>query len=133
MMEISNNHTENAKILIESGANVNRADANGETPLIVAVAKNNMEVIKLLLVHNADVTATDKDGMTAIMMACRSGCLPAAKRMNAHLQTMTLKREREFTENMQRIESSKVSATTNVHIENIYVTRRSRQLLLLLV
>jgi ankyrin repeat protein len=119
MMEISNNHTENAKTLIESGANINAADTNGETPLMAAVAKNNIEIIKNLLDHGADVTVADKDGMTAIMAACRSGYLLAAKRMNAHLQTMILKREKEYAEHTQRIESSKVCFATPVCVPDV--------------
>ena len=42
-----------AKLLIESGANVNQKDDNGKTPLTIALEYKKDEVAKLLREHHA--------------------------------------------------------------------------------
>lgn len=48
---------------------INKADKNGKTPLMCAIARKNAPVIKLLLDDNADVNLADKNGKTALMYA----------------------------------------------------------------
>ena len=59
-------------MLIAAGVNVNAADWNGRTPLMLAVGKYaNFEADKHLIAAGADVNARDDDGCTALMMARR--------------------------------------------------------------
>ena len=55
-----------AKLLIESGADVNAKDFEGRTALMKTSYNINAEITKALLEAGADVNARDKSGMTAL-------------------------------------------------------------------
>jgi hypothetical protein len=57
------------KSLIADGANVNFADEQGITPLMVAADRSNAEVVELLMDAGADIHARSDDGSTALMKA----------------------------------------------------------------
>ena len=63
------NQTELVKLLLESKANPNIADANGTTALLLALQFKNIELVKLLLKFNADKTLKDNKGKTAFEYA----------------------------------------------------------------
>ena len=44
-----------ARMLLDAGASVNRAEANGITPLLMALTNDHMEVARLLIERGADV------------------------------------------------------------------------------
>ena len=54
------------EILIKHGADVNKQDILGCTPLIYAALSNKPEITKLLLKYGADPSIKDKDGKTAL-------------------------------------------------------------------
>jgi hypothetical protein len=58
--------TENAKLLIASGANLNWQDRDGDTPLILAATVNQYELVVLMLQAGADPTLTDRFGATLL-------------------------------------------------------------------
>lgn len=58
------------KELIDSGANINKVDKNGCTPLHYALSLGHVPVIKLLLSYNADVNIQDYDHFLPIHCAC---------------------------------------------------------------
>lgn len=45
------------KVLLEAGADVNLADVDGDTPLIIAASEGDKESVEFLLEHGADVKA----------------------------------------------------------------------------
>jgi ankyrin repeat protein/mono/diheme cytochrome c family protein len=55
--------------LIETGADVNGRDANGNTPLILASFYASPKCVELLLEKAADVNAANEDGVTALVRA----------------------------------------------------------------
>jgi ankyrin repeat protein len=57
---------EAAKLLIESGADVNAQRANGDTALHVAAAAGNVAMIQLLAEHGAKFDITNAGGFTAL-------------------------------------------------------------------
>jgi len=59
--------------LLEDGADVNTADANGTTALMSATYKGLEPVVKVLLAAGADVNTADANGKTALMIAADSG------------------------------------------------------------
>jgi ankyrin repeat protein len=59
------------RMLIDKGANVNLADKNGVTPLMVA-AQLGMGSVELLLEHGAKVNAWDANGLTPLMYAANN-------------------------------------------------------------
>jgi ankyrin repeat protein len=64
---------EMARTLIAANANVNQVEANGISPLLMAITNNHIDVARLLLDHgadvNADVNASDWWGRTPLWAA----------------------------------------------------------------
>jgi ankyrin repeat protein len=58
-----------AKMLIESGADVDSRDNSGTTPLMEAAVAAHLDVATLLFEKGADVNAISTDGRTALMGA----------------------------------------------------------------
>ena len=70
----SNGHIECTRVLLQAGADVNKADYSGFTPLICAANNDNSEVLKLLLEAGASVNYTKpNDGYSALMCAAMHG------------------------------------------------------------
>jgi len=58
-----------ARILLDAGADVELADANGIRPLLMAALNNNLDVARLLLARRADVNADDFWGRSPLWAA----------------------------------------------------------------
>ena len=59
-------------VLLESGADINITDIDGDTCLMHAVVGNcSKEVLQAIIDHGADVNATNKENHTALMSACQ--------------------------------------------------------------
>jgi ankyrin repeat protein len=56
------NNREIVKILLNSGANIDRQSNDGDTALIKAAFKNNHNIIELLLSKGADKSILNKEG-----------------------------------------------------------------------
>ena len=52
-------HIKHVEFLISNGADVNRKDPNGYTPLYIAVSKNNFQLVKYLISKGADLNLKD--------------------------------------------------------------------------
>ena len=57
------------KALIEGGADVNKADDDGWTPLYTAAANGHEAVVKALIEAGADVNKARDDGWTPLYIA----------------------------------------------------------------
>jgi Ankyrin repeats (3 copies) len=57
------------KNLITQGANVNKVDKNGYTPLFIAVENGNLEAVKALIDAGADVKAKTRNGTSMLTNA----------------------------------------------------------------
>ncbi len=68
--------TEEAKLLILHGANVNAQTEIGTTPLHCAALNCNVELAQFLLQHGATMDTQDNFGHTAESLATKSGCGP---------------------------------------------------------
>lgn len=68
-------------MLLDAGAQVNIADNNGTTPLIVAVLKSNDDysIVECLLNHGADINQREGVGYSPIMVAARRNYIQVAK------------------------------------------------------
>ncbi len=71
---IANGHLEAAQLLIQRGADVNRAGKFRRTPLAIAVMKNRADIVKLLLDSGAEPD-TAANGLTPLQSAADSGCV----------------------------------------------------------
>ncbi len=63
------------KLLISEGADLNRSDKDGVTPLHIAAGQVHVECAKLLAAHGAALNAVDRFGRTPLHFAVRSGNL----------------------------------------------------------
>lgn len=52
------------RLLVEAGADLNVRDANGESPLMNAIATNNAPLVKYMIEHGADFRAISPKGQT---------------------------------------------------------------------
>lgn len=67
------------ELLLASGASVNAADRQGETPLHEAAARGFHAVAQVLLDNGAEVNARDSDSLTPLHRASWSGHLPVVQ------------------------------------------------------
>jgi len=58
-----------AKMLIEAGADIEQADANGSTPLLTAIINDSLDTARLLIAAGANVNAMDWYGQTPLWTA----------------------------------------------------------------
>jgi len=57
------------KYLIEKGANVNKPDKDGNTPLIISCKSNNDNIVKYLIQNRADISKVNNDGDSPLKIA----------------------------------------------------------------
>ena len=67
------------KLLIDAGADVNRPDTNGQTPLMLAVNEQLSGLIELLIKAGADVNMQNKEGETAVNLTASQGSVECLK------------------------------------------------------
>lgn len=58
-------------LFLDSGADVNAVDRNGETPLMHAVRKGRKDYVETLIAQGAEIDAENEDGQTALALAKR--------------------------------------------------------------
>ncbi|ORX86825.1 ankyrin, partial [Anaeromyces robustus] len=51
------------KYLVDHGADVNKEDINGNTPIFFACQSGNENIVKYLVEHGADINKKDKTGI----------------------------------------------------------------------
>lgn len=73
ILAANHGHTELVRLLVRSGANLNRSNDSGVNALIAAVMSGNQAVAGLLIEQGANLNATDKNGRTALSLAEQSG------------------------------------------------------------
>ena len=62
--------TRAARLLVSKGADVNRSDAKGNSPLCVAIKKQSSQLVTLLLNAGADPNTANNKHETALYLAC---------------------------------------------------------------
>ncbi len=67
-----NSYKDGALLLIQYGADINRQDNTGQTPLFAACAQRSLQALSFLLSRGANIHLTDNQGKTALMTACES-------------------------------------------------------------
>lgn len=69
MFAVAQRHTNVARLLIDSGADINIRNKFGITALMIAVVEGNEEITRNLLDKKADLTAKTDNGMTVLDIA----------------------------------------------------------------
>ncbi|ORX63233.1 ankyrin, partial [Anaeromyces robustus] len=54
------------RFLVEQGANINKIDNQGKTPLFIACRKGNESIIRFLVEQGADINKDTMDGITPL-------------------------------------------------------------------
>ena len=67
--------------MVLKGANLDAADKDGKTPLMMAIDKGMAGEAALMVEKGANLDAADKDGKTALMMAINKGMAGEASLM----------------------------------------------------
>lgn len=69
-------HVEAVRVLVQFGANVNRGDMKGVSPLLCAISGDSSgEAVKILVGASADVNRADANGVTPLCQAAFHGNL----------------------------------------------------------
>ena len=76
---ILNRKVEISQFLIETGADVNRDNLDGTTPLILAAGYGNFELVKQLIKNGAQIDAKRNDNADAAYFAAEGGYLSILK------------------------------------------------------
>jgi ankyrin repeat protein len=67
------------RVLLERGADINKAHNHGETPLYVASRNGHLNVVRVLLAGGADINKADNRGVTPLAIASSSGRVNVVK------------------------------------------------------
>lgn len=69
MLACENGHVDIARLLLENGAAIERANSDRDTPLLLAIWANSKEVVELLVEKHANLEHVNADGETALLRA----------------------------------------------------------------
>ena len=68
------------RLLLDKGTDVNKADEDGQTPLLIACQKGHVDAVRLVLEKGAEVDQAEKKyGATPLFVACGHGHVDAAR------------------------------------------------------
>ena len=73
---------EDIEFMVKHGADINKADSEGNTPLIIASSKEldkGEDLIKCLIDNGADINKADSEGDTPLIVASSKGCFGTVK------------------------------------------------------
>ena len=76
--------TEVCAVLVDHGTNLEEADHEGNTPLILATKKCKPSTISSLLERGAKIDACDKQGLTPLLVAIKTGNLALVEQLLKH-------------------------------------------------
>ena len=106
------------KLLLEHGADVNRRNSRGETPLHAIAQRRSVAKweVRLLLLHGADTVARDNQGCTVLQVANKHRNLPVATDLCRHM----IAKHRSVRSSLEQITAatdspSKPQQTTSKH------------------
>ena len=78
-MACEKGHVDVARLLLDKGAEVDRANVGGVTPLWIACSEGHVNAVRLLLKRGAEVDRAIVDGMTPLRIACQEGHVDVAQ------------------------------------------------------
>eukprot|EP00300_Choanocystis_sp_HF-7_P025768 c27948_g1_i1.p1 GENE.c27948_g1_i1~~c27948_g1_i1.p1 ORF type:complete len:151 (-),score=27.00 c27948_g1_i1:283-735(-) len=72
-------HLDLVELLIDVGADVNKQNESGNTPMIVAAMNGHWDLVELLINLGADMNISSKSGWTALCWAAFDGTVDAVR------------------------------------------------------
>jgi ankyrin repeat protein len=99
--------------LIRAGADVNAADENGDTALIIATTESSSEVFQSLLERGANPNAKGLNGDTALHYAAMNAILDRAELLLEHQADASIRNSTEKTPYDVASTTNDVASTTN--------------------
>jgi uncharacterized protein len=82
--EIRAGNSEHVGLFIKAGMDINTADKDGSSALMIASEKGDLAIAQLLIQSGADVNAKNIDGYTALMYAAYKGNVQIAELLIKH-------------------------------------------------
>ena len=73
--------------MLDEGADINKAQILGYTPLIIASQNGHLEVVRILLERGADINKAMKNGATPLSMASREGNVEIVELLKNYILT----------------------------------------------
>jgi len=105
----SRGHLDVARLLVESGADVDARSEFGYTPLHVAAMEGYLDVARLLVESGADVDARDKKGRTPLDLARKGGHREVMKLLKSARRGRLVQPAKQRPVESQRVEQLLVS------------------------
>ena len=78
-MATQDGHTEIVRLLLQEGADKDKANSNGATALLIASYKGHLDIVRFLLQEGADKDKEENNGTTALFVACCEGHLDVVR------------------------------------------------------
>ena len=122
---MSTGHLEVARILIANGADLDRSDRGGATPLHRAIVGGHFRMVQMLLDAGADCDVTDQRGMTLLHIAVMSGSGDQHKIIEMLLRSGAPTNHRDETGNTPRMWASNLRMTRVVEILDTHAAEES--------
>ena len=113
-----------ASRLVKAGADVNKANEDGFTALILAAGKGNTDAVRLLLDNGANAGAKANNGTTALSNAKRGGLVNIVHMLEEHQANLGVRwlkglfQDRQSRPNQKGTESGTVSCTASITFMN---------------
>ena len=70
---VGGNHADVVQVLIDAGADIEKKDSEGRTPLLLACEEGYLDTVKVLVRAGADLRVTDSNGDTCLIAASSEG------------------------------------------------------------
>jgi len=107
-----------ARVLIESGAEIDAQDEDGLTPLHLAARAKALECVKILIQGGANANAIDKGGKTPLHLAAKNGDVSVIKALIAGSANVNIKSKEGGMFPLHNAISSGVSEAVKVLLDN---------------
>ena len=70
---VAESHVDVVQVLIDAGADIEKKDSGGRTPLLLACERGCLDIVKVLVQAGAELRVTDIWGITCLIAASRKG------------------------------------------------------------
>ena len=83
-----NGHVDAVRLLLDRGADVDRAHQDGSTPTFIACGNGHVDALRLVLARGSNVELAMHDGRSPFYVACQEGFIESARLASTMAQTL---------------------------------------------